>query len=75
MEKDSISVVAKQKSRDEVFLSMPLQTQWFAVSLYGVFANFNETASYRSDTWSVEFEGQQHTLNWRADPNCFKLET
>ena len=73
MEKESISVVAKQKSRDEVFLTMPLQTHWFAVSLYGVFTKFNETASDRSDTWSVEVEGQQHTLNLKILTKASKL--
>ena len=73
MEKESISVVAKQKSRVEVFLSMPLQTHWFAVSLYGVFTKFNETASDCSDTWSVEVEGQQHTLNLKILTKASKL--
>ena len=66
MEKNSISVVAKRKSRDEVFLSMPLQTHWFAVSLYEVFTKFIETTSDGSDTWSGKFEGQQHTLNLKV---------
>ena len=70
MEGESISVVARQKSRDEVFLSMPLQTHWFAV---GVFTKFNETASDRSDTWSVEVEGQQHTLNLKILTKASKL--
>ena len=73
MENESISVIAKQKSRNEVFLSMPLQTHWFAVSLYGVFAKFNETASDCSETWSVDLEGQQHTLNLKILTKASKL--
>lgn len=63
MEKESISTIARQKGRDQVFLSMPLHTHWFAVSLYDVFAKFKETASDYSDFWNVEFEGQQHTVD------------
>jgi len=82
LEKDSISVIAKRKSRDEVFLSMLLQMHWFAVSLYEVFTKFIETTSDGSDTSSEEFEGQQHTLNLKVLNNssgiikkCCTLET
>jgi hypothetical protein len=43
------------------------------VSLYGVFTKFKETASDGSDTWSVEFEGQQHTLDLNILTNASKM--
>ena len=73
LENESISVLAKKKSRDEVFLSMPLQTHWFAVSLYGVFAKFKETTFDRLETWSVEIEGQQYTLDLKILTKASKL--
>ncbi len=64
---ESISHTAKTKN--VVFQRMPLQTHWFAMSLYDVYLKFQKASASPSPSpspWSVDFEGQQLTLDLQS---------
>ena len=87
LEKNSISSVAKEKTRSEVFLEQPVYAHWFALSLYNLKCHIQKqikngrevlTGDFHGYTYEIQvsfLKDRSQTVQFACSSECFPLSS
>lgn len=62
LEQDSISSVAKKKSKGDIFDEMPIFSHWFALALYEVYLQAKQQLSTQVDELTLKIENNSYKI-------------
>lgn len=62
LENDSISSVARKKSKDDIFDQMPIFSHWFGLALYEVYIQAKQQLSANADELTLKIENNSYNI-------------